>query len=965
MGVSKDRNSIIKSSESVARGTAVCIENEKSVIKDDSLGQGREYVRRSLTSAVKDDLINIYNEGLEKSPSQKSYSIALRKEQQEQSLSSSAARSPERQNIEQHQSTYRRKYLTPEKTGSSQLSGAAAAAAYVFKAEGLIQDPAFSNGREYARNTHLNSVKNDLLISDYASSELSSTKPLRKYKGYSVAARKERRQNPAKSQTNHSQGQNTPSSTKNRIYSTPEPKTGSMSLNGAAAPAAYFSTTEKVIKDDMSGISREYVRKTLESSLKDQLIKLDKSPVKRTETKKTAPKGALSKIKGGQTAGLSKSEARPLKAVSEAQIYAKQKFNKRNKPKGFIGLTTGCAYQSLANTAVQSTKEADLGSQTAGQSIKHLIRVPRYTKNAAGLAVETGRNLRYASKIVRDLKAGDLTGKEAGLVMLTRGKASLKGAGIAAVRTLGQAVEEFHGSDDLGIEAVRKPKDVIIATNRTLKVTSRAAKALNQAPQKLKRTLRDMQKTAQKAQQAAKYMAAGLKASFKSLSNPLVLKSLTITGVLILIIIVLISCVSSVSALFSSFTYQADDATLTDTYAYVTELDADLALKIKNIPSEPQWANVDVFNINAFTPMTDPIPILSYLAVKYQDFKFDDVKGEINTIYAALYQLTYHEWTEQDGTVVLDVNLNYTPFSSYIALHKAEMFPKADDYAQYETYNRVGGTAMRSELGSPFAGQNLYVSNRFGYRLDPVSGQKIFHGGIDIPMAAGTQVDAAMSGTVTTGSNADDGNYVLITSVNRNTLYGHCNTFLVTGGQTVSQGQAIATVGTLGNSTGLHLEFTKDGKKLNPLFYIKSEQFVSGTNGSVAGAPLGTDRYTALITEADKYLGYPYVFGGKTPQTSFDCSGFVCWVLTHSGIMQISASAQGLYDSCTPISEAEAKPGDLIFFQKTYDCPDNVSHVGFYVGNGMMLDCGNPIKYESCETSYWQSHFYAFGRLNN
>ena len=186
-------------------------------------------------------------------------------------------------------------------------------------------------------------------------------------------------------------------------------------------------------------------------------------------------------------------------------------------------------------------------------------------------------------------------------------------------------------------------------------------------------------------------------------------------------------------------------------------------------------------------------------------------------------------------------------------------------------------------------------------------------------------------------------------------------------GKPLPKGQVIAKVGSTGKCSNplLYLEFIKAGKNLNPLFYIESDQFISGTNGGLAGAALGDEQFTAIITEGEKYLGYPYVFGGKTPETSFDCSGFVSWVLTHSGVKQISATAQGLYNNCTPVTETEAKPGDLIFFQGTYNCPDIVSHVGFYVGNGLMLDCGNPIKYETFGNSYWQSHFYAFGRINN
>jgi len=130
----------------------------------------------------------------------------------------------------------------------------------------------------------------------------------------------------------------------------------------------------------------------------------------------------------------------------------------------------------------------------------------------------------------------------------------------------------------------------------------------------------------------------------------------------------------------------------------------------------------------------------------------------------------------------------------------------------------------------------------------------------------------------------------------------------------------------------------------------------------VPAAYLDDATFSALLTEAEKYLYYPYVWGGSSPATSFDCSGFVSYVLTNSGLVNTGRlGAQGLYNVCTPVSRANAKPGDLIFFVGTYDTP-GVSHVGIYVGDGVMLHCGDPIHYTSIDTSYWQQHFYAFGR---
>ena len=132
----------------------------------------------------------------------------------------------------------------------------------------------------------------------------------------------------------------------------------------------------------------------------------------------------------------------------------------------------------------------------------------------------------------------------------------------------------------------------------------------------------------------------------------------------------------------------------------------------------------------------------------------------------------------------------------------------------------------------------------------------------------------------------------------------------------------------------------------------------------IPGEALTDERFRRMITEAEKYLGYPYVWGGASPSTSFDCSGFVSWVINHcgNGWSYGRLTAEGLRQVCAIIPRSEAKPGDLIFFQGTYNT-SGASHVGIYVGDGMMIHCGNPIQYASMETSYWQQHFYCFGRL--
>ena len=154
---------------------------------------------------------------------------------------------------------------------------------------------------------------------------------------------------------------------------------------------------------------------------------------------------------------------------------------------------------------------------------------------------------------------------------------------------------------------------------------------------------------------------------------------------------------------------------------------------------------------------------------------------------------------------------------------------------------------------------------------------------------------------------------------------------------------------TLGNRPDLFPGSSYVGRYTNP-----------PTDYDVPEAYLADATFAAMLSEAEKYLGYPYVWGGSSPATSFDCSGFVSWVVNHSGWNVGRLGAQGLYNICTRTNSP--RPGDLVFFKGTYDTP-GVSHCGIYVGDGMMIHCGDPISYANLNSSYWQAHFYAYGRL--
>lgn len=136
-----------------------------------------------------------------------------------------------------------------------------------------------------------------------------------------------------------------------------------------------------------------------------------------------------------------------------------------------------------------------------------------------------------------------------------------------------------------------------------------------------------------------------------------------------------------------------------------------------------------------------------------------------------------------------------------------------------------------------------------------------------------------------------------------------------------------------------------------------------GIDYTVPAEALTDEEFAAIYKEAQKYVGTPYVWGGSTPNTGFDCSGYVCWVYNQNGYDVGRTTANGLWNKSQHISEAEAKPGDLVFFEGTYDTPGK-SHVGIYLGNGMMVSAGDPIKYANIHSSYWQKYLSGFGRLS-
>ncbi len=464
-----------------------------------------------------------------------------------------------------------------------------------------------------------------------------------------------------------------------------------------------------------------------------------------------------------------------------------------------------------------------------------------------------------------------------------------------------------------------------------------------------------------------------------------------------LIIVILQSCMAAMLSIGNGVmgavggtSYLAEDADIDRAELAYTEWETDLQLEINN--AERTYPNYDEYRYNVADISHNPYELMAFLTAVYDDFLYSDVQGVLQQIFNEQYTLTFTEeievryrtesrtdtWTDpetgEEYSDTYDVEVPYNYYILNISL-TARSFSdvvfnrlNAEQRERFQVYMITKGN--RQYLQSPFGETNWlpYVTSYYGYRVHPISGAKDYHKAADIAMPQGTDILAGQDGTVTTAAYDSSYGYYVVLDDGEGLVskYAHCSVLLVNAGQTVKAGDVIARVGSTGSSTGphLHLEIIKDGQYLNPLYFAVTNDYGQGPTYGDPGTAMSDGSYAALLEWAELYLGYPYVWGGSSPSTSFDCSGYICWIINQSGVGSVGrTTAQGLYNLCTPVSAADAKPGDLIFFTGTYSTPSACSHVGLYVGGGRMIHCGDPISYASINTSYWQSHFYSFGRL--
>lgn len=523
--------------------------------------------------------------------------------------------------------------------------------------------------------------------------------------------------------------------------------------------------------------------------------------------------------------------------------------------------------------------------------------------------------------------------------------------------------------------------------------------------QKIKRQYAKAAREARRAGQTAKKTAvttekiAGRVALFVK-RHPIIFG---IAALLLLLFFLISSVFTSCSSMgtgglgiIAASSYVAEDQDINQAELSYTELETDLQIQIQN--AEAQHPGYDEYRYQVGNVGHNPFELMGFLTASYHGFTYEQIEAVLREIFSEQYRLEFipeteiryrtetrvdpitGETTEEEVPYewhILNIKLTANSFTDVIAGRM--------DNGQKELFNiLMMSKGNRQYVANIFGDTDWlpYVTSYYGYRIHPISGGKDYHKAVDIGMPLGTEILAGHDGTVTqAGESGSYGLVVVIEGTMKDgrtltTKYAHCSQLLVTPGQSVKQGDVIAKVGSTGNSTGphLHLEVLVDGQYFNPLYFTDTGNHTAGTMTpgtpggpeipAYPGEPMGDGSYAALIAEAQKHLGKPYVFGASGPN-SFDCSGFVCYVFNQSGVANVGrTTAQGLYNMSTPVSRENARPGDLIFFTGTYSAGTPVTHIGIYIGNGQMIHAGDPVQYASIDTSYWQQHFYAFGRLN-
>jgi murein DD-endopeptidase MepM/ murein hydrolase activator NlpD len=493
-------------------------------------------------------------------------------------------------------------------------------------------------------------------------------------------------------------------------------------------------------------------------------------------------------------------------------------------------------------------------------------------------------------------------------------------------------------------------------------------------------------KATREAQKAAKHVKQTGSAIGKAAVE--VFKRHPVAGAVIAIVLLLLFVFMSFIGVFGgagggglsgvlSSSYLAEDADADNAELSYGEWETDLQERIAN--AEAAYPGYDDYRYGVGDISHNPYELTAYLTAMYQSFSYSAIEQDLQALFAEQYQLTFTPSVETrySDPADADDDGDYEPYDYHImtVTLTAKSFSEiaasrlsGEQLQHYAALMRTKGG--RQYIANPFDFDWLpYVTSYYGWRIHPISGVKDIHRGVDIGVPLGTAIRAGLDGTVTFAGRSGDYGNVAVIEDGRGLVskYAHCDTLSVVAGQSVKTGDVIATVGSTGASTGahLHLEVMKNGLYLNPLLFAET----GNAGGSFAridypaypGEPPTDDEFAAMLAVAEAQIAKPYIWGAAGPD-SFDCSGFLCFTINQSGVDYVGRmGANALFHYCIPVLEPE--PGDLIFFEKTYDAPLPITHVGLYIGNGYFIHAGRPVKYSNISEPYYAAHFYAYARL--
>lgn len=445
--------------------------------------------------------------------------------------------------------------------------------------------------------------------------------------------------------------------------------------------------------------------------------------------------------------------------------------------------------------------------------------------------------------------------------------------------------------------------------------------------------------------------------------NRALLLPVAILALLLIILVVFVgSCaitMQGAGSLIGMTSYISSDETIHAVEDYYAGLEDKLNQQINSM--EKKHPGYDEYRYQVDEISHNPYHLISYLTAKYQDFSFDQVKEELDELFQAQYTLTTKSSTEavtETKTVKVGESLGTVVTSGY-----CNCVICCGKWSGGVTASGVKPTSNHTlavDAKNPIVPLGTKViMNGIEYTVEDTGNFAKY--GVDFDVYYDTHLQALAHGhkkweAYLADSNGTKEVTTTVTATKKNysiQLTNHSFQDIVTNRMNRAEKELYEALNaTYGNRSYLFDTTTLPSGGSDGFRY------------EIPPEALSDERFARMIKEAEKYLGMPYVWGGDSPQTGFDCSGFVSWVVNHSenGWDMGRQTANGLMSQCTAVSVKEAKPGDLVFFEKTYQT-DGASHVGIYVGNGMMIHCGNPIQYTNINTTYWQQHFLGFGRL--